>query len=65
MQKAFDEDDSSSPTLLPIQLWLFKPYYSFDADWKERLKGAKYKNDYVGKDFLHAQDVIDKKRSMR
>ncbi|KFI99683.1 hypothetical protein BPORC_0534 [Bifidobacterium porcinum] len=62
MQKAFDEDDSSWPTLLAMELWLFKPYYSFDADWKERLKGVKYKNDYVGKDFLNAQDVIDKKK---
>lgn len=62
MRKAFDEDASSWPTLLAMELWLFKPYYSFDADWKERLKGVKYKNDYVGKDFLNAQDVIDKKK---
>ena len=45
-----------------MELWLFKPYYPFDDDWKERLKGVKYKNDYAGKDFPNAQGVIDKKK---
>ena len=62
MQKASDEDISSWETLLAMELWLFKPYYPFDDDWKERLKGVKYKNDYAGKDFPNAQGVIDKKK---
>ena len=63
MQKASDEDISSWETLLAMELWLFKPYYPFDDDWKERLKGVKYKNDYAGKDFPNAQGVIDKKKT--
>lgn len=62
MQKASDEDTSPWTTLLTLELLLFKPYYPFDDDWKERLKGAKYKNDYAEKDFPNAQGVIDKKR---
>lgn len=62
MQKASDEDTSSWTTLLTLELLLFKPYYPFDDDWKERLKGAKYKNDYAEKDFPNAQGVIDKKK---
>lgn len=62
MQKAADEDTSSWTTLLALELLLFQPYYPFDDDWKERLKGAKYKNDYAEKDFPNAQGVIDKKK---
>lgn len=62
MQKASDEDISSWPTLLAMELCLFKPYYPFDDDWKEQLKGIKYKNDYVGRDFPDAQGVINKKK---
>lgn len=62
MQKAFNEDISSWTTLLVLELWLFKPYYPFDDDWKERLKGVKYKNNYAGKDFPNVQGVINKKQ---
>lgn len=61
MQKASDEDTSLWTTLLALEPLLFKPYYPFDDDWKERLKRAKYKNDYAEKDFSNAQGVIDKK----
>ena len=62
MQKAFNEDTSSWTTLLVLELWLFKPYYPFDDDWKERLKGVKYENNYVEKNLPNIQGVINKKQ---
>ena len=62
IQKVSDANASSWPTLLALELCLFKPYYPFDDGWKDRLKGVKYKNDYAGKDFPDTQGVIDKKK---
>lgn len=62
MRKASSEDTSSWTALLAMELWLFKPYYPFDDDWKECLKGVKYKNNYAEKDFPNVQNVINKKQ---